>query len=140
MRWTEPSSLGSDGFLGYTLEVDDGAGGAFTNVKSDGSKIQALEYDVVNLKTDTPYNLRVRASNAAGDSSWTVLANASTLADNAIVPNTPAPPTLISKGTEEMTVAWVVPEVCIDLLICSCACFVWPFASFRYDWHIYIVE
>ena len=102
--WSAPTSNGGSLVRDYSIEMDDNNDGSFILVASG---ITATTYLQTGLSAGTSYNFRVRARNAVGLSShsvvFTILA--------ATVPSQPnAPTTTLSGDLSNVVIAWTPPS------------------------------
>ena len=64
-NWVEPNDNGAD-ITSYDLEWRQGSSGAWTEV----SDLTGVSHTLTSLSAETIYQVRVRATNSAGDSDW----------------------------------------------------------------------
>ncbi|KAI8476074.1 MAG: fibronectin type III [Monoraphidium minutum] len=101
LRWAAPPDNG-DPISGYTLEVDDGAGGEFRLAYS-GPDTAAT---VSRLKSGLPYRFRLQAENTEGRSFWSTPAAATTAAT---APSIPVGLAVMGVSQTSVTLAWQPP-------------------------------
>ena len=85
LTWVKPADYGSP-VTGYTLQAANGRGGPWTNVDPQPGP-DNIGYDYGGLEPKTRKYFRIRAANEFGDSLWSEVAEATTLAEG--VPDEP---------------------------------------------------
>ena len=85
--WTAPDNTGRPAISHYDLQYSKGTSGVWTDGPQNVSGTQA---SVAGLDADSPYQVRVRASNADGDSEWSEPASGQTNAPDNAAPVFPA--------------------------------------------------
>lgn len=101
VAWAAPAGGGAPS--GYRVEW--GTGGAYTLGSADLASA-ARSYQITGLTNGTTYNVRVRASNTAGNSAW-----ATATATPAAATQAPGTPTGLAAtpGNGQVTLAWTAP-------------------------------
>ncbi len=67
VSWTAPSNMGRPAITSYDVQYRQGATGTYTNGPQDVTTTSAT---ITSLTANTSYEVRVRATNAEGDSDW----------------------------------------------------------------------
>ena len=101
--WTAPADNGS-AITDYDLRYSSDSGNSWTEFENgtDTTPVQTI----TGLTNGSTYLVQARASNAHGDSLWS-LSSSPVMAG---APNQPAAPTIIASGNQQLTVAWVAPS------------------------------
>lgn len=68
VNWVAPSVVPSSPITGYTLEMDDGNGGQFTQIYDGSQDSNALQFLIKHLTNGLLYRFRVYAVNFNGKS------------------------------------------------------------------------
>ncbi|MDE0215214.1 MAG: fibronectin type III domain-containing protein, partial [bacterium] len=103
VTWTAPTSGGSPITL-YTVESCSGDCGTWRTT-SVGGNPPATTTTLTGLASGTTYRVRVRATNAAGESGWSAI-------DTATTPTRPGTPTNLQVavgGPDTLTATWTAP-------------------------------
>ncbi|MDE0116035.1 MAG: fibronectin type III domain-containing protein [bacterium] len=103
VTWTAPASGGSPITL-YTVESCSGDCGTWRTT-SVGGNPPATTTTLTGLASGTTYRVRVRATNAAGESGWSAI-------DTATTPTRPGTPTNLQVavgGPDTLTATWTAP-------------------------------
>ena len=79
IRWTEPANPGP-AITDYNVQYREGSSGAFTPVAHDGTGTTTT---IVNLKSNTLYQIQVQATSDEGDSDWSQSVTVTTVANQA---------------------------------------------------------
>ena len=102
IAWTAPAANGA-GISSYDLRYRV----ADTSLWTDVSDIRGRTYTATSLSIGTRYEVQVRATNNAGDSSYSLSGTGST---TAAAPSTPSAPTVTAASTTSVTIVWVAPD------------------------------
>ena len=92
--WTAPTNTGRPAITGYGVQYRQGASGSWSTHTHSGTAVTA---DITSLSAGTSYQVRVRATNAEGNSDWTAAVSGTT---NAAAN---AAPTFTSSATASVT-------------------------------------
>ncbi len=109
VTWSVPSSDGGSAILGYDVEVDDRSGQDSCSSRfdsSDDATVTSTSVTFTGLK-GSAYCVRVRATNAEGDSDW-VEAGVVTMAASA--PGAPKSLDKSNKASNSITLKWEAPS------------------------------
>ncbi len=115
VSWTAPAANGAD-ISDYDVQyqactatpkscTSSPTWGSWTDRTGETTSDTATTVTITGLTNDTAYQVRVRATNSVGDSSWSASATATPTAQK---PDTPAAPTL-TYGDQSLTASWSAP-------------------------------
>ena len=107
LAWVAPAANGA-AITGYNVQVATSSGGSYANAAGCTSLAVVTSCTATGLTNGTPYYFKVRATNSAGDGSYSAASSAFT---PTMVPLTPAAPTSSVTGNGTVSLAWVAPAV-----------------------------
>ena len=102
VSWTAPAANGS-AITGYGVQFKTTTAVTWTDHTHTGTGTTTI---IMNLMNGQAYQVRVRAINGVGVSSWSV---ASTATPAGMPPSQPSPPT-VTPGNMQLSIAWVAPS------------------------------
>ncbi len=108
LSWTAPADNGGADITGYKIEVSTNAGTSWTDLVANTGGT-GTTYTDANLAPETTRHYRVSAINSAGTGNPSSVANATTDATNATVPNAPPSLTATSAGSASINLSWTAP-------------------------------
>ncbi len=105
LTWSAPNNGGS-AITVYRIDVsDDGSDGSWSMLASPAAAATSYDHDGLARLTEKHY--RIRASNAYGDSAWSVAVSATTRAEAPRIPTS-----LVASATSDtmITISWIAPD------------------------------
>ena len=105
VSWTPPSDNG-DSIIDYSVQYRQGAGSWLNHEGLRISTSTSTSTIIDSLTNNQPYQLRVRAVNSAGRSTWSPIATGTPAAQ---VPDAPGRPT-VNPGNAQLVVMWTKPS------------------------------
>ena len=109
LSWTAPSDNGGATITGYKIEVSPNGTSSWTDLVANTGSTQTT-YTHSNLAAGTTRHYRVSAINSVGTGNPSNVANATTDAENATVPNAPTSLTATSAGSTSINLSWTAPS------------------------------
>ena len=114
VSWTAPTSDGGSAIIGYTVQYRTGGSASWSSVSVTGDPLPTSA-TLTGLTAGASYLVRVRATNAAGDSGWSPSSITPTAGgpgaptiDSFTLPTTPNNPATVIEWTA--VVKWEAPE------------------------------
>ena len=106
VTWTAPSNTGP-AITSYDLQYRQGSSGNFTDGPQNVTVTSAA---IGSLAANTSYQVQVRATNAEGDSQWSLAGTGQTTATMATtVPGAPTSLSATSSGSSTINLSWSAP-------------------------------
>ena len=105
LAWVAPAANGA-ALSGYNVQVATSAGGSYADASGCASLAVVTTCTATGLINGTSYYFKVRATNSAGDGSYSPAGAGFT---PTTVPSAPAAPTSSAVGNGTVTLAWVAP-------------------------------
>ena len=104
--WTAPSNDGGTPIIGYTVQHRENGQTGWTNISIESSTINPIS--ITSLTAGTTYDVRVFASNLAGNSPPSEITEMTT--NSLSAPGAPGTPTRSSRTRNSITIAWTAPS------------------------------
>ena len=105
VTWTAPSNTGP-AITSYDLQYRQGSSGNFTDGPQNVTDTSAA---IGSLASNTSYQVQVRATNAEGDSQWSLAGTGQTNTPMATVPGAPTSLSATASGTSTINLSWSAP-------------------------------
>ena len=105
VSWTAPTNTGPD-IDNYDLRYREGTSGGWTNSPQN---VTATVTTIGSLDAGTSYQVQVRATNAEGDSGWSLSGSGTTDAAGSTAPDPPTDLSANAKGETQIDLSWTAP-------------------------------